>query len=565
MTPLGNSPEKQKPSDNLPLSTGDNKVVTNDFRGASDMNVVTVGEGAVVGNIFQTRIHIGALVISIPFLIGLVIVAAVLAFAAWLYFVPATMPLGTTNIAIAQFDQKDAQGNVQNSALASDLSAWLFGKLKEEKAALPEGEELTLWHDSATFLEKRGTIGAIHTEKEAAEAAERLNADVIIYGTLEANQDPARFAPQFYVRNREKKSEADELVGSEQLGKALPVPNPIKNNPEFLDSNLKPRTRALVWLARGIGTDLNGEYDKAYQIFCQAEAALTDWQRDQGKEVLYYMKGREALFLGRSDREANKTQALDPTRWGTCKPFGSQVEATDAAQAAFNEAISINRNYARSYFGLGQTYFQRANRLVLSNDIPRYLVSISGLPAQTDRLFKLFAPARGLAAYRPIALAAASSNLARAVAQFQYAASLLPRDTPAPSRLDIKNGGAWANAYNLWGQAYLQVNDLMDAEASFKRAIQILEPLIARLGDSDARLQAQTNLSLGAAQRLLAHALLLQNRRDESKAALDDAKKALDACIVAAKRQDAQFDSFTQTTVLPGCLQLQDQVTQARQ
>lgn len=555
---MSSSSSPQLNNDKTPRTVqGD--VITSTIESGAQVEQLAVGK-----NIFQARVHIGALVISIPFLVGLIVVGAVLAFAAWLYFVPATMPLGTTNIAIAQFDQKDAQGNVQNSALASDLSAWLYGNLQEEKAALPQGEALTLWHDSETFLEKRGTIGVIHTEKEAADAAEHLNADVIIYGTLEANQDPARFAPQFYVRNREKKSEADELVGSEQLGKSLPVPNPIKDNPEYLDSNLKPRTRALVWLARGIGTDLNGEYDKAYQIFCQAEAALTDWQRDQGKEVLYYMKGREALFLGRSDRDADKTQALDATRWGTCKPFQNQVQATDAAQAAFNEALSINRNYARSYFGLGQTYYQRANRLVLSNDLPRYLISLSGLPAQTDRLFKLFAPARGLVIYRPIALAAASTNLGRAITQFERAASLLPRDTPAPSRLDIKNGGAWANAYILWGQVYLQANDPVDAEASFTHAIEIATPLVSRLGDADARLQAQTNLSLGAAQRLLAHALLLQNRRDESNAALDEARNALDACILAAKKQDAQFDSFTQSTVLPGCVQLQTQVTQAR-
>lgn len=505
-----------------------------------DVNTVEIGAGArveqiAVGrNILQAKINIGALVVPVRFLLALVGVALVVAAAAWFYFVPAQMPLDTTNIAVANFGQVDAQGNAQDNARARELSAWLYGKLQSEKSGLPDGTKLTVWNDAMTFLEKRAPLGRVDNEAQAMELANRVGADMVIYGNLDVNQDPAQFVPQFYVRQAGR--EADELTGTQPLGKKLIIDKSVPELKDYLDLNLKPRADAVLWFARGIGLDALGEYGRAYQLFCNADMTLTNWDATQGREILYYFMGREALFAGRTDARARATETLGPA-WGTCTPFHNAAEATDAAQQWFEKSKSINDNYARAYFGIGQAHAQRANAIVRdrARDMP--------------------------------GLETARTELGQAIENFQAALDRLPQDD-SDSLVDLKTRAAMGAAYILSGQTYVLANQadaanhpLEPALSELERAETILEPLTRAIPADQTRFRAQVYLTLGVARRLRGHTFQVLNDAVSAKDAYTHAADDFAQCLEIGKREPN--DDFLQNDVLPNCTREQNEVTQA--
>lgn len=482
-----------------------------------DVNTVTIGEGARVDqlavgkNIFQAKIHVGALVIPVRFLLALLVVAAVIALAAWIYFVPTQMPQGTFNLAIAEFGQRDANGNLTTSTPGKQLSEWLYNKLRIESSGLPADVQLTLWYDGMNFLQKRASIGMIRDDQEAEQIARSLNARIILYGNLAANQDVATFTPQFYVRQKE--GEADELTGAQQLGKPLPLPTPL--NDEYLDLYLKPRGRALVWFARGLSFDLLGRYDTAYRTFLEAEQNLQDWSRDQGKEILYYFIGREALFLGQTDQTARAA-------------FDSAEQALTAAEKAYTTAKEIQPNYARAYLGLGQVHYQRARNL------------LRGHEQELDALDKVF------------------KELQRALEWFKQGESLV--ELSPGSRVAEKLAGVKGASLVLMGQTYRlrydvtrSASDLASADSFAQLAEADLETLARTLDAADARLRAQAFLTLANARFVRADAAATRGDTDASKPLYAAADQDYARCIEIAALQ--KFDQFLQQEVLPLCIQ----------
>lgn len=468
-----------------------------------DVIAANVGAGAenvAVGKfILQNNVRIGTLVVPIRFIAVLVVLALVVALAAWYLLVPATMAEHDVNIAVADFGQRDANGGLSSSTQGKQLSEWLFNKLRDESADLPG---IFLWHDSMNLLQKRAIIGAIPDETAAAKLANDINARIVIYGNLAPNQDPATFTPQFYVR--QKKGEADELTGSQQLGKPLPLPTPF--NPEYLNLNLEPRARALVWFARGISLDLLGEYGESYKLFKQAEQNLSDWQNDQGKEVLYYFLGREALFMGQTDAGAQLV-------------FTSAAEATDAAEQSFRKALAIQPNYARAHFGLGQALVQRAQRVVLNR---------SADAASLD---------------------AARADLNAAIKEFQQALTLAAQSSG--SLVAQKTTGALGAAYIALGESYLANGAPAQAEPFFRTAGDTLQPLPEQIPHDEARLRAQSYLTLGTATYLQGAARLAQGDKANAQTLYQSARQQFDQCFQLAVAQ--QFDNFLKDTVAPNC------------
>ncbi len=512
-------PENPKPSDAQGLRKFIKKAKRDAQRGG-DVNVAQVGEGAQVDqiavgrNILQAKINIGSLVIPVRFIAVLVLLALIAGGIAWYVLTPDKMPASgnSFNIAVADFGTQDAQGNVTSSADASSWSKWMFNTLRDEAQQLPADRKLVIWHNSISPWQERAQIGVIQgkTADErsmaAAKKAQELGADLIIYGNFSMGQTPALFVPDFYLAKG--RDEADEMRGSQEMGKAFPAPAPLDPadplTNEYLNTNLKPRAAALVWFVRGLIADLTGNFEKAYQLFGDGLTQVKDLRDDQGKPVFDYYLGREALFLSQDD---NRARAF----------FGSTDTALARAEDGFRAAIRLDPNYARAYFGLGNTFFQRAN-LILTNTAPN-------------------APER---AQVPALLAQAR--------QYHQQALDLAQNAPG-SLIDLKSRVQLGFDDYQEGRNALDENKYGDAEQLLQNALKQLQVGLTDAPTEQHRLRAQIYLGLATTSYKLAEAHAAQDDAPGARQNFNAADKAFDGCILEANAlvQDAYLQNLKTT------------------
>lgn len=418
-------------------------------------------------------------------LVGLLIFTVIPTF----YFYRSLLPSGPAvmnglfNVAVADFGEVDASGQVRPSADGRELSRWIFEGLLLEFDNLPlqlrQEFQPLVWHDSMGRDEKSATIGVIAgaTREErtqaAAELANRIGADVVIYGNLTAEGDMAGFVPEFYVAPVAR--EASELVGQHRLGDRVPVQLPLDDREvgRSVNRELIARARALSRFTIGLMYDLSGESADALEVFRQAEQEI-DWSQAGGREVLYYFIGREALFLKRLDE----------------------------AQAAFQTARDTNPDYARAYIGIAGVEFQRAQSRVLEE----------GIEPSAEELGPVL------------------EALEEAVRSYQTA---LARADPAlePQTGIIARLGLGASYY-LQGEQYLFLGERASAEEHFNRAVKELEAVLEPLAAGQQhRYLAQANNSLGAAYAQLAWLRQAEGDQVSSEAFYRKAHDAFAQCI----------------------------------
>lgn len=425
-----------------------------------------------------------------------------IAYFAWLYFVPDQMPLNTFNVAVAEFGQVDAQGNVSPSEDGQKLSEWIFLALQDEYKSWPTGQP-TVWHDSQGIVGKRAKIGLIPgntpAERSAAakEVAERIGANMVIYGNLAIDENPVGFRPEFYVAAIS--NEADEIVGQYELGSPIGFQLPINlyndRARSNIESSLGVRVDALVWFTQGLAHDLSGRHEDALETFREAETELKSWKNDEGKEILYYFIGRQALFL--SDKDLYPDIDLEPE------------ELLVQAEKAFSDSLKINPHYTRAHIGLGGVYFQRAQSLLQSEQ-----------PFQTKDLDL------------------AITHYSQAVENARQA-----EDT----QTEIKGRLGLGISYKLQGDAYLRAEEYDQADPFFDLAIKELQTTLAMLmlGQDQHLLLAQAYLGLGGAYEGKAYITrYIKQNEAESKPFYEDAHTAYEHCIEHADEEF--YDSFLQ-------------------
>ena len=274
-----------------------------------------------------------------PRLSPLVVVPAIvlmlaLAVAGVLLLRAPTQMAGDFNVAVAEFGHPVSTGGAQSTELERALSRSVFESLRDTVPKEISG--MQVWHDSLGPFVKRARLGVVSGEtpearRIAARAlAERVGADLIIFGGLVQDANGEGFALRFYAPEL---ADSEELIDEEQFGKPVPVLN--LERPELgLSDPLKARVQALSLFTAGLNHELHANASLAAAYFEKADA-VENWTAGDGKEVLAYFIGREALAAGRF------------------------VDAS----AAFSESISLNANYARPYIGLGNVLLRRAEAL----------------------------------------------------------------------------------------------------------------------------------------------------------------------------------------------------------
>ena len=376
---------------------------------------------------------------AVPVLIGLMAFIAIATFGAWFAVTPAKMN-GEFNIAVAQFGEEDAQGNVKASASGAQLSALVFERLRAGFTDLPTNLRTPLvWHDSLGLLRKRITIGPIANEAEAIKRAKEIGADILIYGNLKASQTPVGFVPKFLItQGLSNTDELDQIKGNHQLGQPISIKMPLDLSGDVktrtaLVGQLDARMNLLSRLTIGLLYDLVGDPKTAASVL-EGAASLPLAQTD-GAEVLHYFTGKQYLFV--------KPRRLDD------------------AQAAFERALAINPSYARARVGLGSVCFYRAQDIKppnkrLDNGLLQHCID----------------------AYNEALRVARDTN-----------------DRAAETQALIGLGAA----RRLMAEAYVFISDYAQAEPLFSGAIEAMEAAQKQIGKDEHRLLGMLAENLGDA------------------------------------------------------------------
>jgi tetratricopeptide (TPR) repeat protein len=384
---------------------------------------------------------------------------------------PARMSNDSFNVVVAEIGQQGASSQVNRSTDGQQLSVWIFTELQREyeSSDVLQQHDIQLWHDSLGPEVKDVEIGIVSSDDEAKDLADRVNANLIIYGNLTAEQEPATFEPEFYVsRLPGEADEISEITGPFQLGTSIPVPLPLEEIDQVSITALRQqvtlRARAMRWFTVGFIWDLVGDTAKALETFKQAELDLSQWaELGEGKEILYYFIGREALTLGRDDQIAQSSGA-----------FENADQALQEAERYFRKALASDDQYARAHIGLAGVFYQRAQHQAIE-----------------DRLV--------------------GEELAGAIDHYDRAREYTMETPNGPAGLEARFGVGIAAL--LQGTTYRNLGFPDEANASLDWAIQELEMIVSPLIDAKQhRTLAQVHLALGVTY--LEQARLLRDQGD---------------------------------------------------
>jgi tetratricopeptide (TPR) repeat protein len=413
--------------------------------------IANVGAGAQDVVVGKNILRIGTLVIpALPAVVALVALVVGVALGLWFSLVPATMPDGYVNIAIADFGQIDADGRMRVTADSQRVGETLFATVRDEVTRLAPDYRGQVWHDSMSLLEKRGSIGMISgltpdlRSPGACQRATDLHANIIVYGALDTRSTPAQLSMELCARNPNRDRDAgtyDELQQFDRLGGPLTVNLPLQDVQGSVNAPLRVRTTLVAKLVVGLRYELAdapnyaSNLRKALGVFNEALAYLQAQDgaasAENGGDVVYYFIGREHFLL-----------AQDPATPASDKP--AELEA---ARAGFARAVELNGTYGRALNGLGGVYFhlaqsrppaERLHSNELGQALDAYTRAIAAAQARKDRLAQAEAhtalaltlrlQAEALMTQATPDNAAAAAALGRADGELDAATPLLPAE-----------------------------------------------------------------------------------------------------------------------------------------
>ena len=240
---------------------------------------------------------------------------------------PAVMT-GEYNVVVTEFDARDAAGKPVQMQVATNLSQNLAETLQEDLRAV-ETAKIQVRPPA-----EAGRLSGATAEDRARAAknlADRINADIVIYGWLDSSRTTLQ--PEFYVRERVL-TDAQELVGSFQLGSAISEATPIDEEVAAaiaVRQTLVSRARAISELVLGLSFFRTQRYQEAERHFDVALGAQ-GWPDGDGKEILYLFRGSTAGVLGQLPAAAD---------W-------------------YERALRLNPDFARAKLGLAEVRFQQS-------------------------------------------------------------------------------------------------------------------------------------------------------------------------------------------------------------
>jgi tetratricopeptide (TPR) repeat protein len=444
-----------------------------------------------------------------PFVLAAVAAIGVIFAAIVLYVsvVPAQMPAGSFNIAIAEFGALGEGGADKPASGGMQLSASVYQRLSGALNALPDAVKVDrrpqVWFDGISPFEKRVTIGVVvgnddeARREHASNLTKDLNANLLIYGNYTATQEGgttrAELTPEFYIRADSR--DADEFTGRQQLGRPITIRLDASGVIESgASSALRTRQDALSRIAIALLYDANGSNDRALEFLKQADVELpkSEWPDQDGRELLYYLIGREALLL--SSAQTDEQSAL---------------RLLDEAADYFERALKINPAYPAAKLAQASTRVQQAN----------WLAKRSFATVEWNRI--------ALSATQSISDTLIAQTLKRAEDQ---------------SPFNQKAQAILGDAYRLLGVAQMRMGQFEASKSNLDRAVQLIDAQLKQADALQTRFRAQLQLLLGVVyhERARLHKFGLRDA-DAGEADYASAENGYKACANDPKAYDDAY------------------------
>lgn len=428
---------------------------------------------------------------------------------------PTQMP-GTFNVAVAEIGTADASGRVRHSELGDKLSFSIFQQLQEEYAkANAEGlfdGVAVVWHDSLGRDVKNVRLGRIDgaTAEErsarAAALADRIGADMVVYGQLSEPENGEDLQLEFYHAAPIKAGEPSAVAGNLTFGSPIRNPVPYDVNREGAIDNLigpaEVRTTMLFYITRAIVLASNNKQrealavlDDALKQFSQLPGGLPD-----GIELLQLFRGMAALYL---------------------RDYQTALEALD-------DALERQPDYVNALMLKGNVFADRSQ-----------IFYVKDRELSDEELRCIQTPSFEQA---PANQEAALADAHEAVRWLEKAAALAPNSSWIQGEGYVRlNLGI---AYRVLGQAQLLAQDYAGAQPSLVRAADEFEWALSRFDvEREPQYVGWAQAGLGSTRRLQSYLATVDefNARNASDAAAAGA--AHDAALQRIRESVSAFEA----------------------
>jgi tetratricopeptide (TPR) repeat protein len=383
---------------------------------------------------------------------------------------------GTFNIAVAEMAAGDTP---------AETTQQLSERIAENLTAVfDEAAGVQVWHDSAELrLEENARIGVVVDEGDEGQSptavAERLNADMVVYGTLAPDGQFSALQLQFYLAPQYG-ADFTNMVGVYQFTQPIPLFDPADPGLE-----IERPVQALAEMAQGLTYEVVGEPERALAHLQQAGELLPE------SDIIQYFIGQELFFLAQADL--------------------ANTELVAEAEAAFQRAIAANPENVRAQIGLGSVHLLRAQNL-LAEALAVEEVDVEALTAVQSEA------TAAQTAYAPIA---------------EQPPQLEAYGVPVNHIAQLGQG----IAHRILAEVAFEQGDADRAQQEIERGIAIMETAESGLDEvQDYRLRAQLYQIMGTLYEWQAFLLAGQDEAGR-RVALQNAANAYEQC----RQQGEQF------------------------
>lgn len=248
---------------------------------------------------------------------------------------PPKQMTGDFRIAVAGFQ---IVGDRDAHELGKDLSNGVYLRMEETFDELKPNFTVMVWGPDLV-----GEIDGLDEKERAINArmiAENTKADVIVYGVIDATENPWEISPAFYLSDTNL-SDAQELTGQHHIG--LPFTASVRESLIAtrikISNQMAERTSLLALLVEGIAYYSIRDFSTALDKF-RVVSDQNTWSRIGGEELIFLLIGNAAL----------------------------KVNDLELAEEAYKRSLDFDDEYARAYAGLGSLAYLRSLEIVKKDD-----------------------------------------------------------------------------------------------------------------------------------------------------------------------------------------------------
>ncbi|MFN8412820.1 MAG: hypothetical protein U0Z26_10565 [Anaerolineales bacterium] len=243
----------------------------------------------------------------------------------WQWLNPEKMT-GAFRIAVAGFE---TEGNSDSVEIGQELSFSIFQSIEDSLSTIQKKYDIHIWGP-----EQIGKVSGNTPEersKSAQAIAESINANIIIYGYIDATAPIWKIYPEFYISSTNS-VEVEEVTGQYDFGQAIEISAQENDARRFeINEKFSARSQAISNMMIGLLYFSIRDYAKALEAYQFAEK-IEGWEDDQGKAVLYLLMGNAA----------------------------SKGGELDLGLGYLNDSLKIDSEYARPYITIAGVYYLQA-------------------------------------------------------------------------------------------------------------------------------------------------------------------------------------------------------------